>query len=254
MKIVLIGAGNVATVLGKLFYKHGHQIVQIVGRRKETAELLANQLNCKAVLSIKNISYDADLYIIAIPDDAVKLVADELRLPNKMVVHTAGTLRVDTIQKISELIGVIWPLQSLRKEIKEIPEIPFVIDGNNLDVTKRLNKFLHTVTEKVIVLKDKERIKLHLSAVMVSNFTNHLYTLAQDYCKENDLPFNFLTPLITETALRLNLYEAKEVQTGPSVRGDNVTVAAHLSLLENREQLQLLYKQFDKSIKEQHNK
>jgi len=254
MKIVLIGAGNVATVLGKLFYKHGHQIIQVLGRRAETAQLLADQLNCEAVLSIKNISKDADLYIIAIPDDAVILIAEELRLTDKLVIHTAGTLRVDTIQKISEHIGVIWPLQSLRKEIKEIPDIPFVIDGISLDVTESLKKFLHTVTEKVIVLKDKERIKLHLSAVMVSNFTNHLYTLAQDYCKENDLPFNFLNPLITETALRLNLYEAKEVQTGPSVRGDNKTVAAHLNLLEGREQIKSLYKEFDKSIRDSLNK
>ena len=253
MKIVLIGAGNVATVLGKLFYNNGHEIVQIAGRNIEKAELLANALNSEAIISLNNLTHDADLYIIAIPDDAVPSVAETLRIPNKMVVHTAGTLQLDSIKKISENIGVIWPLQSLKKEIKHLPDIPFVIDGNSLAVTETLKIFLNTVTDKVIAMKDEERKRLHLTAVMVSNFSNHLYTLAQDYCNEYHLPFNYLIPLIKETALRLNLYEAKDVQTGPSVRGDNKTIDSHLTLLENNEQLKTLYKEFDKSIRQRHN-
>ncbi len=254
MKIVLIGAGNVATVLGKLFYNNGYHIVQVLGRHLDTAEMLANQLNCKAVLSIKDITKEADLYIIAIPDDAISGIAEELRLSNNLVVHTAGTLPLKTIDRISSDTGIMWPLQSLRKEIKEIPEIPFVIDGNNKGVTEKLKGFLNSVSNSIIVLNDEERIKLHLSAVMVSNFTNHLYTLAQDYCKEYNLPFNFLNPLITETALRLNLYKAKDVQTGPSIRGDITTLTSHLALLEEHTQLKMLYKQFDKSIRETHSK
>ncbi len=250
MKIVLIGAGNVATVLGKLFYKSGFPILQVVGRSKESAEKLAAELHTDAVYSLEHISPHADLYIIAIPDDAVYSIAEKLLLKGKVVVHTAGTLPLNTIHKISDNIGVIWPLQSLKKQIKEIPEIPFVIDGNNEYVLMLLNRLLSSISENVITLKDDERIKLHLSAVLVSNFTNHLYSLAQHYCEVHNLPYDILNPLIAETASRLNYYEAKDMQTGPSLRGDNNTVAAHLKLLEEDEKLSNIYTMFDKSIRE----
>ena len=249
MKIVFIGSGNVATVLGKLFHHNGLQIIQVVGRSKDNTERLASQLNCEAVLSVENITQEGDLYIIAIPDDSVTMVAEHLKLAGKMVVHTAGTLPLNTIQNISEKTGVIWPLQSLRKEIEKVPEIPFVIDGCNNEVIDGLNKFLAKVSDKIIQLKDEERVKLHLSAVLVSNFTNHLYALAQKYCTENNLPYQFLNPLITETAERLNLYDAKQVQTGPSIRGDDSSIKTHLKLLQSDESLTELYKQFDKSIR-----
>ena len=254
MKIVLIGAGNVATVLGKLLLENGFTILQIVGRSKESTEKLALLLNAEAIFSINQISKEADLYIIAIPDDAVLAIAELLQLPGKLVVHTAGTLPLNTIHKISENIGVIWPLQSLRKEIEHIPEIPFVIDGSNQYVLMMLNRLLSGISNDVLTLKDAERVKLHLSAVMVSNFTNHLYALAQEYCNQNNLPYDILNPLILETATRLNTYEAKDIQTGPSVRGDNSTVWSHLTLLENNENLKTIYSMFNKSIQDMYRK
>ena len=89
---------------------------------------------------------------------------------------------------------------------------------------------------------------------MVSNFTNHLYTLAQDYFNENNLPYDILNPLIMETATRLNNYEAKDIQTGPSARGDNSTVLSHLKLLDNNEILKKIYSIFNKSIQEMYRK
>jgi predicted short-subunit dehydrogenase-like oxidoreductase (DUF2520 family) len=251
MKIVLIGAGNVATVLGKLLLENGFTIQQIVGR---STEKLSALLKAEAVFTIEQISREADLYIIAIPDDAVLAIAEKLQLPGKLVVHTAGTLPLNSIQKISENIGVIWPLQSLRKEIEHIPEIPFVLDGSNEYVLMLLNRLLSGISNDVLTLKDAERVKLHLSAVMVSNFTNHLYALAQEYCNQNDLPYDILNPLILETASRLKNYEAKDIQTGPSVRRDNNTVLSHLKLLENNEQLKAVYTLFEHSIKEMYKK
>lgn len=254
MKIVLIGAGNVATVLGKLLFENGFTIQQIVGRSKESTTVLASLLNAEATFSIEHISKDADLYIIAIPDDAVLSIAEKLYLPGKLVVHTAGTLPLNTINKISENIGVVWPLQSLRKEISKIPEIPFVIDGNNDYVMMMLNRLFSSISDNVLSLKDEERVKLHLSAVIVSNFTNHLFALTQNYCDENNLPYDILNPLIVETATRLNNYAAKDIQTGPSVRGDNNSVLLHLKLLENNEKLKTIYSMFDESISKMYRK
>ena len=254
MKIVLIGAGNVATALGRLFYKNGLQIIQVVGRSEAGTKKLAEELQCTYTLLLQEVSKEADIYIIAIPDDAVSKIADNLRLPDKIVVHTAGTLSIGAIKNISENTGVIWPLQSLRKEIVDLPEIPFVIDGSNEYVNMFLNRLLSEISENVIMLKEEDRIKLHLSAVVVSNFTNHLYALTQEYCDQNNLPFEFLSPLLSETASRLDKYEAKNVQTGPSVRGDKVSVSSHIKLLEQYPAFQSLYKQFDESIRKMYDK
>ncbi len=254
MKIVLIGAGNVATALGRLFYKNGLQIIQVVGRSEAGTKKLAEELQCTYTLLIQEVSKEADIYIIAIPDDAVSKIADNLRLPDKIVVHTAGTLSIGAIKNISENTGVIWPLQSLRKEIVDLPEIPFVMDGSNEYVNMFLNRLLSEISENVIMLKEEDRIKLHLSAVVVSNFTNHLYALTQEYCDQNNLPFEFLHPLISETASRLDKHEAKNVQTGPSVRGDKESVSSHIKLLEQYPAFQSLYKQFDESIRKMYDK
>ena len=254
MKIVLIGAGNVATALGRLFYKNGLQIIQVVGRSEAGTKKLAEELQCTYTLLIQEVSKEADIYIIAIPDDAVSKIADNLRLPDKIVVHTAGTLSIGAIKNISENTGVIWPLQSLRKEIVDLPEIPFVMDGSNEYVNMFLNRLLSEISEEVIMLKEEDRIKLHLSAVVVSNFTNHLYALTQEYCDQNNLPFEFLHPLISETASRLDKHKAKNVQTGPSVRGDKESVLSHIQMLEQYPAFQSLYKQFDESIRKMYDK
>ena len=237
-----------ATILGKLFYRNGLNIVQVVGRSIEGTAALANELKANAATDLNEIDKDADLYVIAVPDDAVMLLAATLKLPGKLVVHTAGTLPWNSIANISEQVGVIWPLQSLRKEIEKIPAIPFVVDGNTAEVKARLVSILAIISDSVTVLGDEDRKKLHLSAVIVSNFTNHLYALAQNYCTNNNLPYDMLKPLIEETALRLRDYEAKDIQTGPSVRGDKGTVKVHQEMLKQEGFLPYLYAMLDWSI------
>jgi len=252
MKIVLIGAGNVATILGKLFYNKGFNILQVVGRSMNSTVALAYELNANAVTDINKIDTTANLYVIAVPDDAVKLIASQLILPGKLVVHTAGTLPCNFIESISKRVGVVWPLQSLRKEIKKMPVIPFVVDGNSEEVTSQLVSIMANISDEVTTLGDDARKKLHLSAVIVSNFTNHLYALTQDYCTKNNLPYEMLKPLIEETALRLQDYEAKDIQTGPSVRGDKNTVKLHEELLKEEGYLHLIYSLMDDSIGKLH--
>ncbi|HAN39709.1 MAG TPA: DUF2520 domain-containing protein, partial [Chitinophagaceae bacterium] len=41
MKVVLVGTGNVATVLGKLIVQQGHTVVGVKGRAQQATETLA---------------------------------------------------------------------------------------------------------------------------------------------------------------------------------------------------------------------
>src|SRR5205085_6584155 len=112
------------------------------------------------------------------------------------------------------------------------------IDASDEASKKKLEELARSISkEKVMMAGDDERSKMHVAAVLVSNFTNHLYTLAEDYCKKEGLDFRQLIPLIEETAKRLKMISPANTQTGPAIRHDEPTIQQHLALLENYPQL-----------------
>jgi len=78
MKIVLIGAGNLATNLGKALKKAGHDILQVYSRTATSAETLATVLGCPATTDLTAIDNHADVYILSIKDKALRDVIGEL--------------------------------------------------------------------------------------------------------------------------------------------------------------------------------
>lgn len=95
-------------------------------------------------------------------------------------------------------------------------------------------------------------MKLHLGAVVVNNFSNHLYTLSRDFLGRNDIQFSYLFPLIGETATRLKDQEPRDLQTGPARRNDNKVIEEHLAMLSENPDLLEIYKQLTSSIKKWH--
>ncbi len=250
MNVVIIGTGNVATVLGKLIHSRGHRIVEVVGRNKNATQKLATLFNSKVNTDFSAITELGDIYMIAVVDTAIESIAKKLTLQNKLVIHTAGSVSINVLNSPNNKFGVLWPLQSLRKEMNHVPEIPFVIDANNEVTYATLLAFTKTLTERVFRANDAKRIKLHLTAVMVSNFTNHLYALADDYCHKEVLDFKLFLPLIEETGNRVKNNAPKNVQTGPAVRNDDATIGNHLNLLKSYPSLQKIYQLMSESIKE----
>lgn len=248
MQVVLIGSGNAATVLGKLILRSGHQIIQVVGKNLHSATVLSMQLNATASNNFSEINREAELYIIAVSDNAIASVAQQLRLQNKLVVHTAGSVSKEVLKNVSDHYGVLWPLQTLRKEMEHILAMPLIVDGSNEETINRLKLFALSLSDNVKPANDLEREKLHLAAVIVSNFTNHLYALAKDFCEKESVDFKLIVPLIIETAERMKQYSPADVQTGPAARTDVVTIEKHLQLLEVHPYLRRLYLRLSNSI------
>lgn len=249
MRVVIIGAGNVATVLGKLVAKANHEILQVVSRNIDHAQSLATELGCAAGDDPQTINTTADLYVIAVSDAALKSLYKAYFLGDKLVVHTAGAVPADVLKAVSANYGVMYPLQSLRKENREVPvDMPLLIDGNSEQVISMIRIFAASLSSRVVGANDEERLKLHIAAVIVSNFTNHLYTLAADYCEKEGLDFSMLQPLIEETALRLRTHRPGEMQTGPAIRKDIATIDMHLQVLSAHPSLQNLYRLMTESI------
>ena len=252
MNIVLIGSGNTATVLGRKIAAAGHRIIQVFSRKEEHAAALAAVWNCSHTHDWNRVTQDGDLYLIALADDALAGISAKLRLGNHLVVHTAGAIPLRVLEGVSRNYGVLYPLQSLRKELADIPVIPVLVDANTGDNLTLIGDFAQSFSSQVMPASDEQRLKLHLAAVLVNNFTNHLYVLAEDYCRKEKLRFDYLLPLIDETSRRLHILSPQAVQTGPAIRRDQETLQKHLQLLESHPQLKALYRVLTEDIRSFH--
>jgi predicted short-subunit dehydrogenase-like oxidoreductase (DUF2520 family) len=247
MNVVFIGSGNVATVLGQKALLAGHQIIQVISRNADDRRALAAAWHCKEG-ELADIDRKADLYIIAVSDSAIQSLSDSVSLDKKLVVHTAGSVSIDVLGKASSNFGVLYPLQSLRKEIGARVEIPLLIDANTPETLTLLTDFAKTISPMVDIADDRTRFKLHIAAIIVNNFTNHLYALTENYCQTEHVDFSLLMPLIRETANRLDGFSPAKMQTGPAIRQDEKTIDSHLALLAGFPELKKIYQLFTRSI------
>lgn len=247
MRVTFIGSGNIATVLGRKIFHSGHIIHQVYGRNAESAKQLANELSAEAV---KEVDGNADIYIVAVSDDSLQGISSWLKPLSKFVVHTAGSASLDVLKDISADHGVLWPIQSIRKETATSPFLPVVIDANNAWNKSKLNGFAQSFADSVSVANDEERQKLHLAAVASSNFSNYLFTLVEDFCLKEGIDFKLMLPLLRETVNRMEVASPSGLQTGPAVRNDLSTIEKHKFLLKDYSSLLKVYSFFTDKIRE----
>jgi predicted short-subunit dehydrogenase-like oxidoreductase (DUF2520 family) len=250
VKTILIGSGQVATVLGRKMLAAGHEILQVISPQQGHAQSLAKELGCKYASTWEEMQDDADVYIAAISDRALNHLKNN-RVPSKgLLLHTAGAVSINALRDASKNYGVIYPLQSLRKEITEPVEIPLLVDANTPENLSRVIDLAKTISSFVQFANDDTRLKLHLASVVVNNFSNHLYTLVEKFCSEEKLNFRLLLPLIDETARRMHESSPRFMQTGPAIRGDQDTINHHLALLKDNQTLRQLYEVLTQSIQQ----
>ncbi len=248
MKVVIIGTGNVATVFGRIIKNTGFEIVQVFGRNSEHAATLAEEMNSTPCSEWKDISKEADIYLVALADTALYELDQHLHLTDQLVLHTAGSVSMDVLKNISVNYGVLYPLQSLRKEMNVLTQIPLLVEGNNEHAIQAVWDIACRISSNVTFINEEARLKLHVAAIFINNFTNHLYAVTADFCKKEGLNFNLLLPLAAETAKRIEWVSPEQVITGPAIRKDEVTINKHLDLLKDYPSIQKIYRQMTESI------
>ena len=242
MRITIIGSGNVATHLAAAFKNAGHRIVQVYSRNAQHAALLAYHIKAEPVNDLSQIDPETDLFVISIKDGAIGPVAEQLASYDKLMVHTSGATHMFALEAFSEQVGVLYPLQTFSKT-REINfrNVPLCIEGATPNIVKQLTELAQTISNNVFAVDSDQRKILHLSATFACNFPNYLYYIAQQLLAQHGLDFNLIRPLILETAEKAQSSLPATVQTGPAVRGDQITMDNHLKLLENQPDLQQLY-------------
>jgi predicted short-subunit dehydrogenase-like oxidoreductase (DUF2520 family) len=248
MQIVFIGAGNVATHLAEACKESGNEIVQVYSRTMESATLLAGKTGAMPIHELKQISPDADLYLFSVKDDVLPSVIQQMPHTGGVWAHTAGSLPMQLFAARTTEYGVIYPLQTFSKQRKiDFASIPLFIEGSSPDTTLLLEELARTLSRNVRHLSGEKRRYLHLAAVYACNFVNHMYTLAAEITGKEDIPFELLIPLITETAAKVTEMTPQAAQTGPAVRFDEAVMQSHLSLLTDQ-QMKDIYILISKNI------
>jgi len=255
MKIVMLGAGNVATHLCLALQKADIKISQVYSRTEEAAVKLANQLNATHTTDISDVFIDADIYFYCLKDSILEEIIPQIKAPEAIHIHTAGSMNVNIFAPYFKNYGVLYPLQtfSVNKAVN-FSEVPVFIEASNEKVEGKIKNLAQCLTSKVFVITSVQRIKLHLAAVFACNFTNYLYTLSSEIVSEANLPFDILIPLITETADKIKSLTPLDAQTGPAVRMDQNVISKHLALLDESEDKKMIYEELTKQIYKKYRK
>ncbi|TWR25294.1 DUF2520 domain-containing protein [Mucilaginibacter achroorhodeus] len=254
MRITIVGSGNVATHISAALKNAGHRIVQVYSRNLHNAALLAYHVGAEATDDLNALTINTDLFIISVKDDAVVPTIAQLAKYGKLIAHTSGAVELLPMLQFTQQAGVFYPLQTFSKT-KELNfrEVPMCIEGVSEAITKTLEDLARDISNKVYRISSQQRKVLHLAAVFACNFTNHLYGVGEGLLKDSGMSFDMLRPLIAETADKIKERSPFKVQTGPAVRNDETTMAAHLQLLEQQPHLQDVYKMLSQDIIKNHN-
>lgn len=234
MKIVFVGAGNLATNLAKALATVGHRIIQVYSRTMESASDLSKIVGAEAVNDIGNVTSDADLYIVSVKDSALEGLLPALcgGKEDKVFLHTAGSMPMGVFEGVANHFGVLYPMQTFSKS-KEVDfsDIPCFVEYNDDKARKMIGDLAHQLSCKVFELNSADRKYLHLSAVFACNFANHCYAISEKLLARHGIPFEVMLPLIDETARKVHQLSPLVAQTGPAVRYDENVIRKQTELL-----------------------
>ena len=249
MKVVLIGSGNVATHLGPELQRAGHDIAQVYSRKYSNAEVLAEKLGSSAIDDLKVVDTGAEIYLIMVSDDAIQEIADKMPRVSGLVAHTAGAVSAEPLRSISEDHGVLWTPQTFSKgRVPELKNAPFCVEASNARSLELLRNLAGCISSDVREVTGKQRKAAHLAAVIGSNFSNFMYTLAAQVLAKEDMDLSVIAPLLKET-LNKALDIGPEIgQTGPARRGDRKVIEEHLKQLADDPELEQIYEELSSAI------
>lgn len=256
MRIVLIGAGRLATQLAQALNEAGHQLLAVYSRTMTSAEALGRLVGCRAVDDVKALPLEADAFIITVKDSAIGELLPQLAegREGQTFFHTAGSVPLSVFDSTGLMhYGVLYPMQTFSKERKvDFSRVPLFIEGSDAGTIALAQKLAASVSQSVRELSSEQRRYLHLAAVFACNFANACYAISSDVAAKAGLPFEVMIPLIEETAAKVGTMHPLDAQTGPAVRYDEQVIEAQSRLLADTPQIREVYDLMSKLIHQQH--
>jgi len=249
LNISFAGAGKVAGILCREMYKAGCSIDLIVSESEKRGRPLADE--CNASWSDKLVFPDSTkVLIVAVPDSRLKQVLETVKCsPDTLVAHTAGSMGLDIFPERITRRGVFYPLQTFSSERRiSLKDLPVFIEASDDQSSFLLNDLADYIMARKYFTDTEHRRLLHLAAVFVCNFTNHMLTEGKSLAFRAGFTFEELKPLIEETFLKAFEIGPENSQTGPAIRNDHNIIENHIELLSFDPGLQIIYKEISTSI------
>lgn len=245
MTIGFIGAGAAASALGGAFAGAGLPVVAIASRRPDQAVALAARLpGAIAVADSQTVVDRADLVFLAVPDDAIAPVCEELRWrPSTNAIHCSGAHSIDVLAAARDAgagTGSCHPLQTLTGAVGDAGRLTGCVFGIEADEPLRstLREIVRCIGGEPLVLEADDKPLYHAAAVLSSNYVVMLAAVAADLWSTFGLDraraLRALLPLLRGTVDNLDERGLPDALTGPIARGDVVTVQRHMDALAAR--------------------
>jgi len=239
--IVIVGAGNLAHHLLPALRKAGYRLTLFNHHATAKAKALAKKNQAAFSSDYEALPKEAMAYMICVKDEAIAEVAASLKAQKVkgLVLHTSGSTDLAVLKGSSAWQGVFYPLQTFSPgDALSWSDIPVLIEANTPKALSILKNLASSVSRKVVRCNSKDRLRMHLAAVLVNNFTNALYTVADEFLSRelSSRHFDLLKPLMQQTLRKLDRLRPADAQTGPARRNDTGTMKRHLELLKTKEQ------------------
>ena len=226
MKIAIIGAGSVGTNLHHAFELKGIK-TELIHARPLTDPTAERSYSNAVRLP------QADIYIYAIADQALREVVSVIHAPKALHLHTSGTMPIDVFGEDKPHAGVLYFFQSFSrtKMIDDWSSIPCFVEGKNIDDVAAIYSLAQNLTGHIYEANRHDRERLHIAGVFANNYSNLMFRIAADLLRDTRIPFEALLPLIDNTAAKVHSMTPCDAQTGPAQRGDLAVIKHHLEVL-----------------------
>lgn len=251
-RVVILGAGRVATHLAPAIVNAGYELLQVWSRTEASARTLAEPLGVAYTDNLDAVAPDAGIYIACVADEALPMVVSRVARggDDKIFLHTAGSVSMDVWRDAGAgHYGILYPLQTFSKEREvDMREVSLFVEASDEETLRATEQLANSLSAKVYRADSALRARLHIAAVFACNFTNAMYGIAHQLLAEGGIPFEVLLPLIDETAAKVHTLAPDEAQTGPAIRGDRAVMKRHIDALVHTPEWQELYKQISDLI------
>jgi predicted short-subunit dehydrogenase-like oxidoreductase (DUF2520 family) len=249
IKIIIIGTGNVGSHLCRCIESNSRTSKLLLVGYYNRAQKELSGINTTLIPDFDNLP-ECDLILLAVPDDSIEKVSQEIRSSQTIVAHTSGSVAMKALQNHKHH-GVLYMPQSFSK-LREpnFEDITICLESNTAAVNQVLEMVAVTLSQKQEQVNSEQRKKLHLAAVYMNNFVNHCYSKAGEIMREASMDSHLLDALMRETLEKAIDLSPINSQTGPAIRSDLKTIEKHLKMLkkEDRE----MYRSITTSIQKTH--
>lgn len=248
--VSIIGPGRLGIAIGIALTSAGYRIDSLVGRRRSQIRKAVTTLDvsCEVLVAKEFDRFTpADLVIVAVPDDRIPEIAEELqkidiqRRPT--VLHTSGALSSDVFARLAEKgwhTGSIHPLASISDSgtgAALLKKAYWCVEGDGAAV-RLARRAVADIGGQSFSIDSKSKPLYHAAAVMTSGNVTALFDVALDMLERCGVSRRkgqkILLPLLESTTSNLARLNPAEALTGSFARGDVATVMMHLAALSQK--------------------